>query len=142
MKILLVDDTKAMRNLQRGMLESMGFDQIQEATVGDDALSRIGAFRPDLLLVGWRMPDDRVLGFIRQYRDRGGAAPILMLSAESEKARVIEAIHAGVNNYMLLPCTAIELTRRIKDTLERASRFGTRPGEMAGPGAPGIRKRA
>lgn len=125
-KILLVDDSKTMRNVQRGVLTQLGYAQIQEATVGEDALSKLAAFRPHLLLVSWSSSDHKELAFVRQYRQQGGTLPILMLSSETEKARVLEAIKSGVNNYLLMPFTPEQLAQRIKDTLDRAALFGTR----------------
>ena len=121
MKILLVDDSKTMRNIQKGILSQLGYTEIQEASDGLDALSKVGAFNPELLLVDWNMPNMDGLTFVKQYRAKGNKAPIIMVTTESEKSRVVEAIKAGVNNYVVKPFTPDVLSSRIKETLERSS---------------------
>ena len=121
MRVLLVDDSKTMRNIQKGILTQLGYTEIQEATDGLDALSKVGAFNPQLLLVDWNMPNMDGLTFVKEYRAKGNKSPIIMVTTESEKARVVEAIKAGVNNYVVKPFTPDVLGDRIKETLSRVS---------------------
>ncbi|WP_432798390.1 response regulator [Poriferisphaera sp. WC338] len=121
MKVLLVDDSKTMRNIQRGILTQLGYQEIEEAVDGLDALSKVGAFEPDLLLVDWNMPNMDGLTFVKQYRESGRKAPIIMVTTEAEKMRVVEAIKAGVNNYVVKPFTPDVLSERIKETLTRTA---------------------
>ncbi len=119
MKILLVDDSKTMRNIQKGILAQLGYTSIEEAQDGLDALSKAGAFDPDLLLVDWNMPNMDGLTFVKQYRQSGKKQPVIMVTTEAEKSRVVEAIKAGVNNYVVKPFTPDVLSQRIKETLAR-----------------------
>jgi two-component system chemotaxis response regulator CheY len=121
MRVLLVDDSKTMRNIQKGILAQLGYTDLQEACDGLDALSKVGAFDPQLLLVDWNMPNMDGLTFVKEYRARGKKAPIIMVTTEAEKARVVEAIKAGVNNYVVKPFTPESLGQRIKETLERVA---------------------
>jgi CheY-like chemotaxis protein len=57
MKVMLVDDSKTMRNIEKSVLGQLGVAEIEEACDGQDALSKVGAFQPDLLLVDWNMPN-------------------------------------------------------------------------------------
>src|SRR5690606_37571617 len=91
-KILLVDDSKTMRNIQKSILAQLGFTEVEEACDGQDALSKAGAFSPDLLLVDWNMPVMDGATFVRAFRKLGKTTPIIMVTTESEKSRVIEAI--------------------------------------------------
>jgi len=119
MKVMLVDDSRTMRNIQKGILTQLGYSEIEEAADGLDALSRVGAFQPELLLVDWNMPNMDGLTFVKQYRAKGGKSPILMVTTEAEKSRVVEAIKAGVNNYVVKPFTPDGLAERIRETLDR-----------------------
>ena len=120
MKVMLVDDSKTMRTIQRNILMQLGFKEIEEACDGLDALSKVGPFAPELLLVDWNMPNMDGITFVNTYRAQGGRSPILMVTTEAEKTRVVEAIRAGVNNYVVKPFTPDSLSQRINETLTRA----------------------
>ncbi|PHQ82263.1 MAG: two-component system response regulator [Phycisphaera sp.] len=119
MKILLVDDSKTMRSIQKSVLSQLGYTEIEEACDGQDALSKVGAFQPDLMLVDWNMPIMDGITFVKQIRQTDKTTPIIMVTTESEKARVIEAIKAGVNNYVVKPFTPDSLGQRITETLTK-----------------------
>ena len=119
MKIMLIDDSKTMRNIQKSVLTQLGYTQIEEACDGQDALSKIGAFQPELILVDWNMPNMDGLTFVKTYRQQDKTTPMIMVTTESEKSRVIEAIKAGVNNYVVKPFTPDLLSQRINETLSK-----------------------
>ncbi|MBL9119904.1 MAG: response regulator [Phycisphaerae bacterium] len=119
LRVMLIDDSKTMRNIQRTMLTQMGFETLEEAQDGQDALSKLGAFRPELILCDWNMPNLDGLEFVKQARSRGCTAPIIMVTTESEKTKVVTAIRAGVNNYVVKPFTQEVLAARITETLSK-----------------------
>lgn len=119
MKILLIDDSRTMRNIQKAVLTQIGSHEIQEACDGQDGLSKLGAFQPDLILVDWNMPVMDGLTFIKTFRQNNRSTPVIMVTTEAEKSRVIEAIKAGVNNYVVKPFTPDLLKQRIDETLTR-----------------------
>lgn len=121
MKVMLIDDSKTMRNIQRSVLRQLGIEQIEEACDGQDALSKVGAFQPDLILVDWNMPNMDGLSFIKVFRKQDKATPLIMVTTEAEKSRVIEAIKAGVNNYLVKPFTPDLLSQRINETISKCS---------------------
>jgi two-component system, chemotaxis family, chemotaxis protein CheY len=121
MKILLVDDSKTMRNIQKSILTQLGYTELEEACDGQDALSKVGAFAPQLLLVDWNMPNMDGLTFVKEYRKTDKTTPIIMVTTESERSRVVEAIKAGVNNYVVKPFTPDVLSQRINETLGKVA---------------------
>jgi two-component system, chemotaxis family, chemotaxis protein CheY len=120
MRVLLVDDSKTMRNIQKSILTSLGYTELMEACDGVDALAKVGDFKPELLLVDWNMPNMDGLTFVKKFRATGARQPIIMVTTEAEKIRVVEAIKAGVNNYVIKPFTPDSLAERIRETLQRS----------------------
>ena len=121
MRIMLVDDSKTMREFQRNILGQLGYSELEEACDGQDALSKLSAFNPELILVGWNMPNMDGLTFVKNIRQQGIKTPIIMVTTESENARVIEAIKAGVNNYVVKPFTPEQLGERVNETMAKAA---------------------
>ncbi|MDQ7014138.1 MAG: response regulator [Planctomycetota bacterium] len=121
MRVMLIDDSKTIRRIQRSILEQLGYTEIEEACDGQDALSRVAAFQPTLILLDWNMPNMDGITFLKAFRQRDTTTPVIMVTTESEKTRVIEAIRAGVNNYVVKPFTPDLLQQRIKETLERTT---------------------
>lgn len=119
MRIMLIDDSKTMRNIQKSVLAQLGHTQVEEACDGQDALSKVNAFNPELILVDWNMPNMDGLTFVKQFRQTNKNTPLIMVTTESEKSRVIEAIKAGVNNYVIKPFTPDLLSQRISETLNK-----------------------
>lgn len=119
MKIMLVDDSRTMRNIQKKVLAQIGYTDLVEAADGQDALSRVSAEPVDLILLDWNMPNLDGMGFLKAFRVSDKKTPVIMVTTEAEKARVIEAIKAGVNNYVVKPFTPDLLEQRINETLQR-----------------------
>jgi two-component system chemotaxis response regulator CheY len=118
-RVLLVDDSKTIRRIERGILEQLGYTEIEEACDGQDALSRVTAFEPTLILLDWNMPNMDGIEFLTAFRQKDATTPVIMVTTESEKSRVIEAVRAGVNNYVVKPFTLDILQQRIKETLDK-----------------------
>ena len=122
MKIMLVDDSKTMRSIQKGILSQMGHTDLVEACDGQDALSKVFAEKPDLILLDWNMPNMDGLSFLQAYRQKDKATPIIMVTTEAEKHRVVDALKAGVNNYVVKPFTPDALSSKITQTLEKCGK--------------------
>jgi two-component system chemotaxis response regulator CheY len=125
MKILLVDDSRTMRNIQKKVLEGL-YPGVEFGEAGDgvEALSAIagaGAAKFDLVLVDWNMPNMDGHTLVKHIREKDKATPLVMVTTESEKQRVIDAIKAGVNNYVIKPFTPESLGDKVKQTLEKAA---------------------
>ncbi len=120
MKILLVDDSRTIRNIQKNVLKQLNYDDVEEAEDGVQALARFSEQVPDLMLVDWNMPNMDGITLVRKIREINKTVPIIMCTTEAEKSRVLEAIKAGVNNYLVKPFTTESLGEKIAQTLAKA----------------------
>jgi len=120
MKIMLVDDSRTIRNIQKNVLKQLGYEDIVEAEDGVIALAKFAEALPDLCLVDWNMPNMDGITLIRKIRETNKTVPLIMCTTEAEKTRVIEAIKAGVNNYIVKPFTVESLGEKISQTLSKA----------------------
>ncbi len=121
MKIMLVDDSRTIRNIQKSTLKSLGHEDILEASDGVEALKIKAETPPDLMLVDWNMPNMDGITLIRKIRETDKTTPIIMCTTEAEKSRILEAVKAGVNNYVVKPFTAETLSERIAQTMAKAA---------------------
>ena len=121
MRIMLVDDSRTMRNIQKHVLAQIGHTDIVEACDGQDALSKVTATPVELILLDWSMPNMDGLSFLKAFRQTCKATPVIMVTTEAEKGRVVEAIKAGGNSYVVKPFTPDELEQRINETLSQAA---------------------
>lgn len=123
MKILLVDDSRTIRNIQKNVLAQLGHTDtdIAEAADGVEALKALASDRPDLVLIDWNMPNMDGLTLVQKIREKDKGLPLIMVTTEAEKSRVLEAIKAGVNNYVVKPFTAEALSAKIEQTLAKVS---------------------
>ena len=121
MKILLVDDSRTIRNIQKNTLKTLGHEDIAEAADGLEALSFLANTRPELMLVDWNMPNMDGITLIKKVRETDKTLPIIMVTTEAEKSRVIEAVKAGVNNYVVKPFTAETLADKINQTMAKVA---------------------
>lgn len=118
MKILLIDDSRTMRNIEKKALAELGAEFI-EAGDGLEALSAV-AQHPggiDLVLSDWNMPNLNGLDFTKKFREHNKTTPVIMVTTEGEKEKIVEAIRAGANNYVVKPFTAEVLIDKVRKTL-------------------------
>ncbi len=122
MKLLIVDDSRTMRNIQKNVLKTLGDHQITEAGDGYEALSANAADPTvyDLMLFDWNMPNMDGITLVRRVRERNTVTPIIMVTTEAEKERIVDAIKAGVNNYIIKPFTPDAFLGRVKSTMDKA----------------------
>jgi two-component system chemotaxis response regulator CheY len=125
MKILLVDDSRTIRNIQKNTLKTLGHEDVAEAGDGLEALACMAKQRPDLMLVAWNMPNMDGITLVRKVRETDKTLPMIMVTTEAEKSRVLEAVKAGVNNYVVKPFTAETLSDKINQTMARAAAAGS-----------------
>ncbi len=119
MKILLVDDSRTIRNIQKNVLKQLGHTDVVEAEDGVVGLARFGEESPDLVLIDWNMPNMDGITLIRKIREVNKSVPLIMCTTEAEKSRVLEAVKAGVNNYIVKPFTVESLGEKIAQTMSK-----------------------
>ena len=116
MKLLLVDDSSTMRRIQKTQLTNLGVSTVLEAENGELALSVLSQNMPvDVVLLDWNMPVMDGITFLRQARAKPEYkdVKIIMCTSESEKERVVEALKAGANNYIVKPFTPQALKEKL-----------------------------
>lgn len=105
-KVLVVDDSGTMRKIIIRALNAVGYTDIVEASDGAEALAKFREHGFQLVLTDWNMPNKSGLDLTREIRAMGSSVPIIMVTTEGEKSRVLEAISAGASNYLVKPFTA------------------------------------
>jgi two-component system chemotaxis response regulator CheY len=121
--VLVVDDFSTMRRIVKNLLKQIGFVNIDEAEDGQDAYKKLKSRRYDLVISDWNMPNLDGLGLLKKIREDEELKdiPILMVTAEAEKDKVITAIKAGVNNYIVKPFTGEVLREKIEKIFEKVN---------------------
>ncbi len=116
MKVLVVDDFATMRKIIRNVLKQIGFEDIAEAEDGAAALQILKTEQVGLVVTDWNMPNMSGLDLLRKIRQNSQFAevPVLMVTAEGLKENVLEAVKAGVSNYVVKPFTAEVLQEKIE----------------------------
>ena len=113
LKVLLADDSGTMRKIIIRSLEAVGISGATEAVDGADALTKFQAESFDLVITDWNMPGKTGLELTKASRETGSKVPIFMVTTEAEKQRVIDAIQAGVNDYLVKPFTSDQLREKL-----------------------------
>ena len=116
MKVLLVDDSNTMRRIARTQLAALGITDIVEAENGQDAIEKLKANMPiDLVTMDINMPVMDGMTALKEIRKDATFADvkIVMLTSESEKKTVLDALQAGANNYIVKPFTPDALKQKL-----------------------------
>ena len=126
MKILVVDDSLTMRKIIVNSLSRLGFKEVVEADNGKKAFETLSTGGgADLILTDWNMPEMSGLELIQAVRGSGNEVlkktPVLMITTNSAKEEVVEALKAGVNNYLVKPFTPETLKEKILAVIPNAS---------------------
>jgi two-component system, OmpR family, phosphate regulon response regulator PhoB len=125
--ILVVEDEVPLLTLLRYNLEKQGF-RVEEATDGEEALTRVAENRPDLVLLDWMLPALSGLEVCRQLRRRPVTRdlPIIMVTARTEQQDAVRALDIGADDYISKPFTMDELLARIRALLRRSGSIAAR----------------
>jgi two-component system response regulator MprA len=118
-KVLVVDDDRALRDALRRALSLDGHD-VEVAENGQHGLSRIATVGPDAVVLDVGMPDIDGLEVCRRLRSAGNRVPVLMLTAREAVEDRIEGLDAGADDYLVKPFDVGELQARLRALLRRA----------------------
>ncbi len=119
MPILIVDDYKTMLRIIRNLLKQIGFDNVEEATDGTEALQKLRENKFGLIISDWNMEPMTGIELLREVRedDNLKKMPFIMVTAESETENVVIAKEAGVSNYIVKPFNAATLKSKLNGVL-------------------------
>ncbi|MFH1155810.1 MAG: response regulator [Pseudomonadota bacterium] len=119
-KVLIVDDFATMRRILKNILKQLGFKNLLEADDGTTAWEILEKQTVDLIISDWNMPKMTGLELLKMVRasDKYKRTPFLMVTAEAQKQNVIEAVQAGVSNYVVKPFTAEAIADKLSKILK------------------------
>jgi two-component system chemotaxis response regulator CheY len=118
LKILIVDDFPTMRRIVKTLMKQNGYTNFTEAEDGEQALRMLNAEMDyEMVVSDWNMPNMTGLELLKAVRADAKLKhlPFLMVTAEAEKENIIEAVKAGVSNYIVKPFTG----QALKDKLDK-----------------------
>ncbi len=113
-RVLVADDSSTMRKIILRSLNAVGVTEITEAADGDEAVSKFKPGDFDMVLTDWNMPGRNGLEVVQAIREQDKEIPVIMVTTEAEKSRVLEAIQAGVSDYLVKPFTADTLREKLE----------------------------
>jgi len=116
-RILVVDDEPQIRRIMRTTLTGSGYE-VDDAKTGEEALTKLRDFRPDLVLLDINMPGMGGLAACRAIRVDPNVA-IIMLTVHNTEAAKVEALDAGADDFITKPFGTPELLARIRAVLRR-----------------------
>jgi len=120
MKIMIVDDSLSMRKIIGNVLKQLGFkaEDLIEATDGEDAWQKLQQNKDDvkIIFLDWNMPKMNGYDFLRLVRKHPefNDVKIIMVTTETAKPKVIEALKAGANNYIAKPFSKDVLKQKLE----------------------------
>jgi two-component system, OmpR family, response regulator MprA len=123
MRILVVDDDRALRDALRRALSLAGYEVVLAET-GQHGLTQIAATAPDTVVLDIGLPDFDGLEVCRRLRQSGNRVPVLMLTARDTVSDRIDGLDAGADDYLVKPFDVGELKARLRALLRRAGGEG------------------
>lgn len=119
MKVLVVDDSNTMRRIIINILTQMEITDVVQAADGVEAVDAVKKGDIDLVLMDWNMPNMSGIDALRAIRSEGHKMPVVMVTTEAEKERIIEALKSGATNYIVKPFNQDVVITKINEVLKR-----------------------
>ena len=123
-RILVVDDFSTMRRIVRNVLKQLGYTNIEEAENGEHAYTLMKRGEFQFVISDWNMPIMDGLDLLKKVRSDPNlsSTPFLMVTAEAEKEKVVTAIKAGVNNYIVKPFSPEGMKEKIEKIWDKVGK--------------------
>ncbi len=121
MRALVVDDSAVMRKVLTGALGRAGINDVDQAADGQEAVEAVNQAEYGLILMDWNMPNMLGIDAVRAIRAAGKSMPIIMVTTEAEKSRVIDALKAGASNYIIKPFEPATIVSKIQEVLSKSA---------------------
>jgi two-component system, chemotaxis family, chemotaxis protein CheY len=114
-KVLVVDNSKIMRQIIMRFLKELGFSDPVEAENGLVGLKKVAEEQVDLIVSDWNNSSMTGLDFLKAVRADAKLKGIafIMVTSEANKEKIMEAVNAGVNQYIVKPFNAMQLEEKI-----------------------------
>lgn len=119
-KILVVEDDPEFRDMIEDWLSHEHYT-VDCVSTGDDGRQRVLYYEYDLIVLDWDLPGVKGVDICKEYRDKGGATPILMLTGKSSISEKEMGLDAGADDYLTKPFHVKELSARVRALLRRGS---------------------
>jgi len=119
MKVLVVDDYKTMQKIVSNLLRQLGFNNVEVASDGGEALKKLRGGDFGMIISDWNMEPMTGLQLLKEVRADSKLKPLpfIMVTAESKPENVVAAKQAGVNNYIVKPFNAATLKQKMVSVL-------------------------
>ncbi|QDU95433.1 response regulator [Lignipirellula cremea] len=118
-RFLIADDSGTMRKIIIRSLNALGVTDIVEAADGEQAIALFAKQPFDMVLTDWNMPGKSGLEVVQAIRTAGSKIPVMLITTEGEKSRVVQAIQAGVTDYVVKPFDSEKLRAKIDKHLSQ-----------------------
>lgn len=131
LRFLIVDDNTHAVNLVKAMLRGFGADQLHDAQTVATAQAQMRARPCDIVILDYMLGTEEGVDFARWLRNAPESpapyAPIILLTGHADRARIMAARDAGVNEFCVKPITPADLMKRIEWVIDRARPFVRSP---------------
>jgi two-component system KDP operon response regulator KdpE len=118
-RVLIVDDEKAIRRFLHTALEAQGYD-VREVATGEAAIDEVITYRPDVMILDLKLPNIDGIQVIKNIRE-WSSLPIIVLSVRAHERDKVAALDAGADDYLTKPFGTKELLARLRASLRRVA---------------------
>lgn len=125
LKVLIVEDSPTTRKVIKRELLKLHFcpENLYEVADGRQAIKMALSKKFDLIIMDWNLPNIQGIDAIRSIRAAGDKTPILMVTTESQRASVVEAVQAGIDDYLIKPFSSPAFQSKITEMFEDVPEF-------------------